>query len=110
MTATINENVTATEKELFELITTANNPEKMVDFFISIMNPNSITYKIIMLMTDNYTSVAEFAKAVNMSDQAIFDIITGKTEPTLDEVIIIAKAINKEPEEIAQIFIDHHSK
>lgn len=101
---------TTREKELLELINTSANPAKTIDFFISIMNPNSITYKIIMLITDNYTSVAEFAKAVNMSEQAAFDIITGKTEPTLDEVIIIAKAINKEPEEIAQIFIDHHSK
>ena len=61
-------------------------------------------------MIDNNYSLAEFAKAVNMSEEAATDIINGKTEPELDEVIIIAKALNKEPEEIAQIFIDHHSK
>ena len=105
MTAT-----TTNEKELIEMIETAKNPAKAFEYFVSIMNPNSITFKLIMLMTEKYTTVAEFAKAANMEEQTVFDIMNGKTEPTLSEVILIAKTIERDPVEIAQIFIDHFAE
>lgn len=101
-------NLTANEKELVEMIHAADNPEKataiMFEILMKFADENSTTNKIIHLITGRYTSLAEFAKAVNMREEAIADIINGYTEPTLNEVIIIAKALNKEPEEIAQIF------
>lgn len=109
-TATINETLTANEKELLELINSAENPAKMVDFFISIMSQNSITYKLIMLMTENYKTVAEFAEAINMSEQETFDIMTGNTEPTLTDVIKIAEALKRDPAEVSQIFIDYFAE
>ena len=101
---------TSNEKDFLEVINTAANPEKAIEYFITLLDQNSIAYKILELMPDNYTTVAEFAKAVNMSEQEAFNIMNGKTEPTLDQVIIIAKVLNKEPEEIAQLFINHFSK
>ena len=107
-------NLTANEKELLEMIRTAENPEAAatmaIETLMKFLDKDSTTSKITELITGRYSSIAEFAKAVKMSEEAATDIISGKTEPKLDEVIIIAKALNKEPEEIAQIFIDHHSK
>ena len=95
------------EAEFMELINTAKNPAKAIEYFISIMQPNSLTFKLIMLMTEKHTSIADFAAAANMEYQKAFDLLNGKIEPTLSEVIIIAKAMERDPAEIAQIFIDH---
>ena len=100
--------MTANEKELLEIIQTAENPEKAIEKaleIIKIVLADGKEKKIFQLVTEHYYSLADFAKAVNMSEEAATNIIIGKTEPTLDEVIIIAKALNKDPEEIAQIFI-----
>ncbi len=106
--------LTANEIELLEVIRTAENPEEVVIFMFDllkqILDENSTTSKIIKLILGRYSSIAEFAKAIKMSEKATVNIITGKTEPTLDEVIIIAKAFNKEPEEIAEFFITKYSK
>ena len=107
------ENTTANEKELLEIIRTSENPEKAVEIAVEILKlvlADGKERKIFQLVTGRYSSIADFANAVNMSEEAATNIIIGKTKPTSDEVIIIAKALNKEPEEIAQIFSDQQTQ
>ena len=109
MTATATR--TAAEREIKELIATSADPMKMIEFFIKIMDKNSIAYKFVQLMSNsNYKRFPEFAAAANMTEEEAFNIICLGTEPTLDEVITFAKVLNREPEEIAQIFIDQQAK
>lgn len=107
-------NLTANEKELLEMIHNAENPEeaavKAIELLTKFLDKDSKTNKIIGLMTEKYSTIADFAKAVNMSEETATDIISGELEPTLDEVRIIAAALDREPEAIAQIFIDHYGK
>ena len=105
--------LTTNEKEFIEILHDAENPEEAVLVFADILkkmlDKDSVTYKITELMAGRY-SFAEFAAAANMTELEAFNLVSGNTEPTLDQVILIAKAFDKEPEEIAQIFIDQQAK
>ena len=103
MTATATR--TATVCELEELVNTSADPMKMINFFIKIMDKNSIAFKFSRLMCEsNYKSFPELAAAANMTEEEALNIICLGAEPTLDEVITFAKVLNREPEEIARIF------
>lgn len=105
--------LTTNEKEFIAILHEAENPEEAAIIAVSLLqkflDKDSVTNKITQLMAGRY-SFAEFAAAVNMTELEALNIVSGNTEPTLDEVILIAKAFDKEPEEIAQIFINHFAK
>ena len=65
------------------------------------MNEN----KIRGLVLGQYTSITAFAKAANWSRQKASYIINGKSEPSLDDIYVIAKAIGAEVDEVASIFL-----
>lgn len=105
--------LTKNETAVLEIINEAENAEEAALVFIDVMkkmlDKDSVTHKLTELMAGRY-SFAEFAAATNMTELEALNIVWGNTEPTLDQVILIAKAFDKEPEEIAQIFIDQQAK
>ena len=66
------------------------------------MNEN----KIRGIVLGHYPSITAFAKAVNWSRQKASIIIGGKKEPSLDECCVIAKAVKRDADEIASIFLE----
>ena len=101
--------LTKNKIEVLELINEAENPEEAVKIFADIvhkmLDKNSITNKITELVLQRYSSLAEFAKAIGFTEKKTVNVMLEKEEPTLDDVIIMAKALDKAPEEIAEIFI-----
>lgn len=106
--------LTANELEFLEILNTAENPEKAVLIFADIIrkmiDKNSPTSKIITLILKSYSTIEDFAAAMNKSGKETSDLICGYTDPTLKDILLIAKALNEEPEAIAQIFNKPFSK
>ena len=100
--------LTKNEIEVLELINEAENPEEAVKIFADIvhkmLDKNSVTNKMTELVLQRYSSLAEFANAMGFTEEKTVFIMTEKEKPTFDDVIIIAKALDKEPKEIAAIF------
>lgn len=65
------------------------------------MNEN----KIRGVVLGAYPSITAFAKGVNWSRQKASAIINGKQEPSLDDIYVISKAVKKDADEIASIFL-----
>ena len=107
-------NLTSNEKELLEMIRTAEEPEKALEIaiesLIKYVSENSTSNKIIKLILERYETISDFAEAANIDKRLIIDFLNCKIEPTLDEINIIAKTLNKEPEEIAELFIEQQNK
>lgn len=61
--------------------------------------------KIRGLILGRYSSISAFAKEVGWSRQKASYIISGKQEPSLDDCYIIARAVGKDADEIASIFL-----
>ena len=65
------------------------------------MNEN----KIRGLILGRYSSISAFAKEVGWSRQRASSIISGKQEASLDDCYVIAKAVGKDADMIASIFL-----
>ena len=65
------------------------------------MNEN----KIRGVVLGAYPSITAFAKGVKWSRQKASAIINGKQEPSLDDIYNISKAVKKDADEIASIFL-----
>ena len=65
------------------------------------MNEN----KIRGLVLGRYPSITAFAKEVKWSRQKASSIIGGKQEPSLDDIYVISRAVSKDADEIASIFL-----
>lgn len=52
-----------------------------------------------------YPSITAFAEKVGWARQKASNIIGGKQEPSLEDCCVIAKAVGKEADEIASIFL-----
>ena len=65
------------------------------------MNEN----KIRGLVLGHYPSITAFAKKVGWARQKASYIIGGKQEPSLDDCYVIARAVGKDADEIASIFL-----
>ena len=102
--------MTANEREFLEIIRTAKDPENaiklMSELLTKFLDKNSVTSQIIELMTKKYSSITEFAEALGWTEEKTVNIMLAKVEPTLEEVSTIAKALDKEPERVALIFIE----
>ena len=61
--------------------------------------------KIRGLILGIYSSISAFAKEVGWSRQKASAIISGKQEPNLDDIYLISKAVHKDANEIASIFL-----
>lgn len=105
--------LTTNEMELIDMIRTAEEPEKALKIALEtladFLGKNNITKKIIQLIYERYATIEDFINAADLNGQKAISIINGKEEPTTDEVIIIAKTLNKAPEEIAEIFLELHN-
>ena len=66
--------------------------------------------KIRSLVLGLYRSIADFAREVNWSRQKATRIINGKTEPSLDDIYVISRAVNKDADEIASIFLQQKTQ
>lgn len=108
------DDLTANEREFIEIIRTAEDPEEAALIFADIIkkmiDQNSPTSKILNLMLKRYPTIEEFAEAMNKSGKETADLICGYTDPTLKDILLIAKVLNEEPETIAQIFNKSYSK
>ena len=65
------------------------------------MNEN----KIRGLILERYPTITAFAKAVGWTRQKASSIIRIKQEPSLDDCYAIARAVDKDANEIASIFL-----
>lgn len=70
------------------------------------MNEN----KIRGIVFGHYSSITAFAKAVNWSRQKASNIIEGKQEPSLDDIYVISRAVFKDADEIASIFLQQKTQ
>ena len=61
--------------------------------------------KIRGLILGRYPSITAFAKEVKWSRQKASYIISGKQEPDLDDCYVISRAVGKDADEIASIFL-----
>ena len=61
--------------------------------------------KIRGLVLGYYPTITAFAKEVKWSRQKASSIIGGKQEPSLDDCYVIAKAIRRDADEVASIFL-----
>lgn len=61
--------------------------------------------KIRGIVLGRYPSITAFAKEVKWSRQKASCIIGGKQEPSLDDCYVIARAVGKDADEIASIFL-----
>lgn len=66
--------------------------------------------KIRGIVLGRYPSITDFAKAVNWSRQKASSIINGKSEPSLDDIYVISRAVNKDADEIASIFLQQKTQ
>ncbi|WP_185741092.1 helix-turn-helix transcriptional regulator [Clostridium sp. KNHs216] len=57
------------------------------------------------LIYSQFDSETEFAKAIGWPRQRVNKITNGTKEPDIDELSVLAKALNKSVGEIAQIFL-----
>ena len=71
------------------------------------MNEN----KIRGLVMGRYPTITAFAKEVGWSRQKASCIIsTGKQEPSLDDIYAISRAVGKDADEIASIFLQQKTQ
>lgn len=61
------------------------------------------------LIYSQYDSESEFAKAIGWPRQRINKITSGAKEPTVAELNVLAKALNKSVGDMAQIFLRYKS-
>lgn len=61
------------------------------------------------LIYGQYDSEAQFASTVGWPRQRVSKITNGIKEPDIDELNVLAKALNKSVGEIAQIFLRYES-
>ena len=61
------------------------------------------------LIYSQYDSETEFANAIGWPRQRVNKITNGTKEPDIDELNILAKALNKSVGDIAQIFLRYKS-
>lgn len=66
--------------------------------------------KIRGIVLGHYSSITAFAKAVNWSRQKASSIIGGKQEPSLDDIYAISRAVYKDADEIASIFLQNKTQ
>ena len=66
--------------------------------------------KIRGLVLGRYPTITSFANAVKWSRQKASSIICGKQEPSLDDIYVISKAIGKDADEIASIFLQRKTQ
>ena len=66
--------------------------------------------KIRGLVFGRYPTITAFAKEVKWSRQKASSIIEGKTEPSLDDIYVIARAVSKDADEIASIFLQQKTQ
>ena len=57
-----------------------------------------------------YPSITAFAKEVNWSRQKASSIIEGNKEPSLDDIYVISRAVSKDADEIASIFLQRKTQ
>lgn len=71
------------------------------------MNEN----KIRGLVMGRYPTITAFAKEVGWSRQKASSIISsGKQEPSLDDIYVISRAVGKDADEIASIFLQQKTQ
>ena len=66
--------------------------------------------KIRGIVLGKYPSITAFGKAVKWSRQKASSIINGKKEPSLDDIYVISRAVDKEADEIASIFLQQKTQ
>lgn len=70
------------------------------------MNEN----KIRGLVLGRYSSISAFAREVKWSRQKASSVIGFKQEPSLDDIYSISRAVGKDADEIASIFLKHKTQ
>lgn len=66
-------------------------------------------YELSSLIHGKFRSESEFARKINWSKQRVNKIVNGKMQPSLDDAIEIANALDEPLEKIAQIFLRQKS-
>lgn len=62
------------------------------------------------IVYSRYKSIADFANAIGWTRQKGTNIVNGNTEPSLDDVDKMAKALNMSFEETAKFFLTSKSQ
>ena len=66
-------------------------------------------YELSSLIHGKFRSESEFARKINWPKQRVNKIVNGKMQPSLDDAIEIANALDEPLETIAKIFLRHKS-
>ena len=66
-------------------------------------------YELSSLIHGKFRNESEFARKINWPKQRVNKIVNGKMQPSLDDAIEIANALDEPLETIAQIFLRQKS-